>query len=220
LLDVAGIIEVSSNVGASRIFEATGAKPFDDTLARFHLGDASTVQLPDVARGDVPKTATLDAGDAALVAIGEGLTATPLQMAAVYAVFANGGEYVAPTLVRNALDDSGRTPLRPSVRERVMRAETAHTVMQLLERVVEGDRGTGKGARVQGVRVAGKTGTGGWTTPDGKDHVYSSFIGVVPADAPRYVILVGAADPREGASGAVLGAPAFAKIAARVLAVR
>jgi cell division protein FtsI (penicillin-binding protein 3) len=101
-----------------------------------------------------------------------------------------------------------------------MRAETAEAMMKLLERVVQGDHGTGKGARVQGVRVAGKTGTGGYTTPDGQDHVYSSFIGVIPADAPRYVILVGAADPREGASGAVLAAPAFAKIAARVLSVR
>jgi beta-lactamase regulating signal transducer with metallopeptidase domain len=221
LLDVFSIIEVSSNVGISRIFEATRRERFDETLARFHLGEPSALPLPDVARGDVPKTAMLDAGDAVMVAIGEGLTATPLQMAAAYGALANGGEYVAPTLVRKVTDDAGRTaPPRAVVRERVMRAETAQTVMQLLERAVQGDQATGKRARVQAVRVAGKTGTAVWTTPDGKEHLYASFIGVVPADAPRYVILVGAADPGENGWGPVVAAPAFAKIAARALGVR
>jgi beta-lactamase regulating signal transducer with metallopeptidase domain len=221
LLDVASIVEVSSNVGISRIFEATRRERFDETLARFHLGEPLGVPLSNVAPGDVPKTTMLDAGDAVMVAIGEGLTATPLQMAAVYGVFANGGEYVAPTLVRKVTDDAGRTvPRRAVLRERIMRAETAQTAIQLLERTVQGDQGTGKRARVQAVRVAGKTGTAVWTTPDGKEHVYASFIGVVPADAPRYVILVGAADPGENGGGPVVAAPAFAKIAARALGVR
>jgi cell division protein FtsI (penicillin-binding protein 3) len=220
-LDLAGVIEVSSNVGASRIFEATGKERFDEVLARFHLSEGSTVELPNVARGEVPKTARLDAYDGAMVAIGEGLTATPFQMAAAYASFANRGEYIAPTLVRKVLDDSGRTASpRAAVRERVMRADTAEAVMQMLERAVQGDNSTGKRARVQGVRVAGKTGTAGWTTPDGKDHVYASFIGIVPADAPRYVILVGAEDPGASGAGPIVAAPAFAKIAARVLSSR
>ncbi|HMI88077.1 MAG TPA: penicillin-binding transpeptidase domain-containing protein [Polyangiaceae bacterium] len=221
MLDVAGILEVSSNVGASQIFEATGKERFDEMLARLHLGEASSVELPNVARGDVPKTARLDAYDGAMIAVGEGLTATPLQMAALYGAFANRGEYVAPTLVRKVTDDSGRAmPSRAAARERVMRVDTAQTVMQMLERAVSGDQATGKRGRVQGVRVAGKTGTGGWTTPDGKEHVYASFIGIVPADAPRYVILVGAADVGENGSGPVVAAPAFAKIAARALGAR
>ena len=220
-LDVGGIIEVSSNVGASRLFDAIGKERFDDFLARFHLGDASTVELPNLERGDVPKSARLDAYDAAMVAIGHGLTATPLQMIAAYGALANRGEYVAPTLVRKITDDVGQTtPPRAMVRERVMRTETAQMVMEMLERAVNGEQSTGKRAKVEGVRVAGKTGTAGWTAPDGKEHIYASFIGIVPADAPRYVILVGAADPGENGSGPVVAAPAFAKIAARALAVR
>jgi cell division protein FtsI (penicillin-binding protein 3) len=220
VLDLAGIIEVSSNVGASRLFDAIGKDRFDEVLARFHLGDGPTIELPDVARGDVPKTARLDAYDGAMVAIGEGLTATPLQMSAAYGVFANRGEYVAPTLVRKLTDGTGRTaPPRAAVRERIIRVETARTVMQMLERAVNGEQATGKRARVQGVRVAGKTGTAGWTAPDGKEHVYASFIGIVPADAPRYVILVGAEDPGNDGWGPVVAAPAFAKIAARALGV-
>jgi cell division protein FtsI (penicillin-binding protein 3) len=217
-LDIREILEVSSNVGASRILDATGRDGFDATATRFHLGAASTVELPNMARGDVPKTAALDAYDAAMAAAGEKLAATPLQMATVYGVIANEGEYVAPTLVRKTLDETGRSVARRApVRERVVRAETARTVMQLLERAVQGDHATGKRAKVEGVRIAGKTGTGGFTTPDGQHHVYSSFIGVLPADSPRYVILVGVADPREGAPGPVVAAPAFARIAARVL---
>lgn len=220
LLDVAGIIEVSSNVGASRILDVTGRERFDELVARLHLAEPSTVELPNVARGDVPKTARLEAYDAAMVAIGEGLTATPFQMAAIYGAFANQGEYVSPTLVRQLRGASGETVSRRGVRERVMRAETAKTMIQLLERAVQGDQATGKRARLQGVRVAGKTGTAGWTTPDGKDHVYVSFVGLVPADAPRYVILVGAEDPAENGYAPVVAAPAFAKIAARVLGPR
>jgi beta-lactamase regulating signal transducer with metallopeptidase domain len=214
-LDLAQILEVSSNVGASRIFEAMDRERFDEALARFHLSDVSKVQLAGVAQGSAPKTTSLDAYTAAAFASGEVLTATPLQMAAAYAVFANGGEYVAPTLVRKG--DPAKKGGVPT-RERVLRAETAGTIMQLLERAVRGEHATGKRAQIEGVRVAGKTGTAGWSTPDGKEHAYASFIGVVPADAPRYVILVGAVDPRDGAGGGTVAAPTFAKIAARALA--
>ena len=150
-LDISGIIEVSSNVGASRLFDAIGKDRFDEVLARFHLGDASAVELPTVARGEVPETARLDAYDGAMVAIGEGLTATPLHMVAAYGAFANRGEYVAPTLVRKISDDSGRTvPSRAVVRERVIREGTAQTVMQMLERAVNGEQATGKARGCKG----------------------------------------------------------------------
>jgi cell division protein FtsI (penicillin-binding protein 3) len=216
-LDIAQILEVSSNVGASRIFDAMGATRFDEILARFHLADA-TRELPNVERGAIPKTVSLGAYEAAMVAAGEALSVTPIQMAAGYAVFARGGEYIAPTLVRAIEEGASRSP--GTGREQVIRPETARTVMQWLERAVQGRDATGKAAQIEGVRVAGKTGTGGYSTSDGKEHIYASFVGIVPADAPRYVILVGAVDPRGATTGGVVAAPTFAKIASRALGAR
>ncbi len=96
-----------------------------------------------------------------------------------------------------------------------MRAETAESMLTLLERVTSDADGTGRAARIEGVRVAGKTGTTrSRPTSTAKSH-YASFVGIVPADAPRFVILVGV-DGVAGAGGTV-AAPVFAAIAARAL---
>jgi cell division protein FtsI (penicillin-binding protein 3) len=91
--------------------------------------------------------------------------------------------------------------------------------MGMLERAVDGPNATGKAAGVSGVRVAGKTGTSALHEPEAS-QVYASFIGIVPADAPKFVILVGAIDPGEGGWGGTVAAPAFARIAARALSLR
>jgi cell division protein FtsI (penicillin-binding protein 3) len=135
------------------------------------------------------------------------MTASPLQLAAAYATFANDGAYVAPTLTRRA---------GLPAREVLLKPDTARTVVGMLEGVVAGDRATGKEARVAGVRVAGKTGTSEWSVPGG-DGIYASFVGIVPADHPRFVIVVGVEGPREGGTGGSVAAPTFARVATRAL---
>lgn len=125
------------------------------------------------------------------------LASTPLDMAAAYGVLADGGIYHAPSFA--AHDDAG---------QRIIRADTAATTLALLEGVT-GDHGTGKAARVDGVRVAGKTGT---------SRTYASFIGIAPLDQPRYVVFVGAESPRDGGSGGQVAAPVFSRVMTRLLA--
>ncbi len=134
--------------------------------------------------------------EGAAIAAGEALQISALELATAYTAFADAGVYHAP-------DGSS---------ERVMTAETARTVMSLMERVVNGDDGTGHAARIAGVKVAGKTGT----ASSRAGRYYASFVGVVPADAPRFVVLVGV----DGVTtpGGVAAAPAFASIASRALA--
>jgi len=148
----------------------------------------------------VPSPATVG------VAIGEGLEATPIQLAASFAALANGGIYHAPTLVRHA--DAG---------ERVVREDTARTVMAMLEGVT-GDHGTGKAARVDGVRVAGKTGTAELEADKSDGAYYASFVGAAPLDHPRYVVLVGAEAPRDRGTGGQVAAPVFSRVMKRALA--
>src|SRR6185437_10765304 len=116
--------------------------------------------------------------------------------------------YVPPTIVRRAAQPQGEPIVKP---------ETARTVVTMLGQVVYGEHGTGKAAAIPGVRVAGKTGTGDFERPDGTMAYYVSFVGIVPADHPRFVILVGVEAPREGGYGGNVAAPAFARVATQAL---
>lgn len=131
--------------------------------------------------------ATLDAP----AAIGATMTATPRQVARAYASLANGGDGV--------------------VSER-----TATRVTRMMEGVVVSEKGTGKKARVEGTRVAGKTGSSDWTANDAK-HTYASFVGFVPADRPRFVIYVGIESPKgDHPWGGEVAAPVFARLASQL----
>jgi beta-lactamase regulating signal transducer with metallopeptidase domain len=217
-LDVGGILAVSSNIGMAKIFDELGGAKLAAWTKRFHLDEATPLQLPGVVRGAVPSPIEDKSFRGATIAIGGGLTATPIQVAAAFSAIANGGVYHAPTLVRRA--DAG---------ERVLREDTARTVMAMLEAVVAGKDGTGKAARVAGVRVAGKTGTANLAPEepekaekpekeDGAGDYYASFVGAAPLEHPRYVVLVGAEAPRDHGSGGQVAAPVFSRIVSRALA--
>ena len=223
LLDLSGILEVSSNVGALRVYQALGDVRFERALGRFHLGDEEpAVQLKRApfAPGGARRPNVIQ-GEEAEGAVGEGFVTTPLQMLAVYAVFANGGEYVRPSLVRSVRDEAGRTYWRNTPqRAMVVRSETARAVMGMLERAVDGSNATGKAARVPGVRVAGKTGTSAGPPAGGvaslrELHRYRAR-GRSEVRHPRRR----ASHPREGGWGGTVAAPAFARIAARALSLR
>ena len=120
------------------------------------------------------------------------------------------GVWLPPTLTERS---------SPPVGVPVITPETARSVTTLLEAVVSSERGTGRRARVEGAQVAGKTGTVTWEDAQGGAHAYASFVGFVPSTAPRYVILVGVEQPKDGGSGGAVAAPAFAQVASRALAL-
>jgi cell division protein FtsI (penicillin-binding protein 3) len=209
LLTVPEMLATSTNVGFTKVFDRLGGARLDRWLRAFHFGVAPPVE--GAAAGDLPRAGEGASYEGAVLAIGEAMTATPLQIAAAYAAFANDGAYVAPTLARGA----------PPPREQIMKPETARAVVRMLDGAVHGELGTGGLARVEGARVAGKTGTASWALPGGGEGTYASFVGLVPAPTPgasRLVILVGLVQPHvEGATGGEAAAPAFARLASRVL---
>jgi beta-lactamase regulating signal transducer with metallopeptidase domain len=205
-LTVPEMLAVSSNIGFSKVFDRLGGERLGRWLRHFHFGVAPGVF--GAVAGELPGRLEDRSFDGAMAAIGEAMTASPLQLAAAYAAFANDGAYVAPTLTRRA----GSAP-----REMILRPETARAVVAMLEEAVNGEFATGKQARIAGTRVAGKTGTAEWRLPDGGEGVYASFVGIVPADRPRFVIVVGVEAPRGGESGGKIAAPAFARVASRAL---
>ena len=202
-LDAPHMLAQSSNVGISRVFDALGGERLGDWLGRFHFGHA--LALPGAASGVVPATITTGTLQGAEVAYGEAMTATPLQVAAAYAAFANDGVYHAPTVGGAA-----------APAERLVSSATAQEVMAMLRVVVNDESGTGTLARVEGANVAGKTGTAEWSGPDGHKHVYASFVGVADVPGRRIVALVGVETLRDDVYGGQTAAPAFAHLVSRL----
>jgi cell division protein FtsI (penicillin-binding protein 3) len=206
-LTVPEMLAVSTNVGFAKVFDRLGGDRLGRWLRRFHFAAAPTID--GAVAGEIPARIEDRSFEGAVVAIGATMTASPLQVAAAYAALANDGVYVAPTLTRRAASAPGEPLVKP---------DTARAVVAMLEGAVNSERATGKRARVAGARVAGKTGTAEFTQPSGGEGVYVSFVGIVPADRPRFVILVGVEAPSGGgAVGGTVAAPAFARVASRAL---
>jgi cell division protein FtsI (penicillin-binding protein 3) len=214
----AKVLAQSSNVGAAKIAARLGKQGLHETLLAFGFGERTGLGLPGEVRGQVP----FPRSDIALAtqAFGQGLTATALQITSAMAAVANGGVLVRPTVVKRILDPATGEVLdeaRPEVVRRAVSAETAATVARWLVGVVEDPKGTGKRARLDGWRVAGKTGTaqkadaisGGYSA----DRHFSSFVGFAPADAPRIVIGVFVDEPKGEIYGGEVAAPAFREVA-------
>jgi cell division protein FtsI (penicillin-binding protein 3) len=218
-LDLGGIIEVSSNIGAAKIALQLGADRYYRGLRAFGLGRLTGIDLPGEATGILRAPSSWREIDLANHGFGQGIAVTPIQLAVAYAAIANGGLLMRPYVVRSAYDAEGRLILRhtPQVMGRVIAPAVAHTVNVLLRGVVNGPDGTARRARVDGFVVAGKTGTAQMVDP--VTHRYfqnrhvASFVGFLPADDPRLVILVVLYDVGHGHFGGLVAAPVFSEIA-------
>jgi cell division protein FtsI (penicillin-binding protein 3) len=207
-----GILAWSSNVGTITVADKLGAQRLYQYQRAFGLGEPTGEGMPGESAGLVQPPANWSGSAYGSIPIGMGVSVTPLQMAAVYAAIANGGVWVRPHVVKEVVAAGGRpTPPRAAPTRRVISAENAAAVRTMLEAVVTLPGATGRSAAIDGYRVAGKTGTGK-TVRDGRYVAgeVASFIGMAPADAPRYVIAVFAHTP--SGNGGAVAAPAFAQM--------
>ncbi|NJP35231.1 peptidoglycan D,D-transpeptidase FtsI family protein [Micromonospora thermarum] len=208
-MSLPGMMAYSSNVGTIAIADKLGKDRLIDYQKRFGLGEATGVGMPGEASGRLLPAEEWSESSHGSVPIGHSVDATPLQMAAAYATIANGGTYVAPRLVKEIIGPDGKRtkPEAPPTRS-VLSPDTAAELRKILEAVTTVDSATGLAAAVPGYRVAGKTGTG-WRLVDGRKQPgeVASFIGMAPAEKPRYVIAVFAHTP--GGGGGDIAAPAF-----------
>ena len=194
-LDLVGAIAQSCNT----YFYQAGLRLGLDSLTAYAkevgLGLNTGIDMPGEKPGNIPTRQWLDtrygknkwgAGSVLNFAIGQGeVTATPLQMAVLYGAIASGGRAVRPYLVAR-VDSAGRTihTTLPEVRQLPMRQQDIDVVKLGLERVVEW--GTGTGARIKEISIAGKTGTA--QNPPRPDHAW--FVGYAPSDEPEVVFVV------------------------------
>jgi cell division protein FtsI (penicillin-binding protein 3) len=211
LLDLTQVLVKSSNIGMAQVAQALGCDEMHRLLGLLGFGRKTGVE----ATGEEPGRTTERKKwhrDYTLVSVSMGheLMVTPLQLAAAHASLLNGGLLVRPTLLRGE-------PRLPGARIPFDAAALAF-VRRAMELVVQ--EGTGKRARVPGVRVGGKTGTAE-KYPEGSGRYMASFLGFAPVDDPRLLVLVFADEPQavDGIKpyGGVCAAPVVGEILQRAL---
>ncbi|HTZ54804.1 MAG TPA: penicillin-binding protein 2 [Candidatus Acidoferrum sp.] len=210
------IVEYSHNVGAAEVGLATGAQNFYDMERNAGFGTPSDVELPGESPGIVPAPDSWSELSLPTMAFGQGVSVTPIAMARYYCAIANGGILLRPRIVHAIEDQQGKVIYQypPEVEHRVFSEKIAAELRMFLRAVVT--NGTGKDvAQIKGYTTAGKTGTAQMVV----NGVYApgqyaaSFIGMIPAEHPRYVIYVKIEDPRGVYYGGSIAGPVFARIA-------
>jgi cell division protein FtsI (penicillin-binding protein 3) len=207
---VADILAYSSNVGAVTIGLKLGATGFDKWIRAFGFGRPTGVQFPGEEQGIVISVDDYSGSTMGNLPIGQGLSVTPIQMAAAYSAIASDGELCAPRLI---LDENG-SPVSQSPCKRVISADNAGKIRKMLEGVLE-PGGTAANVSVPGYTLAGKTGTAQKVV----DGTYSdtqfvaSFVGFAPAQDPRLLAAIVVDNPKGDIYGGTVAAPAFGEIA-------
>lgn len=213
MLDLTGVIAHSSNVGTVALAQRIPDEAFHSVCEAFGFGQETRIEFPSEQRGLLRDPSQWSGLSRANLAIGQEVSATPLQLAMAYSAIANGGLLLRPRLVCATLEDGVFRELADSPERRVISPETASAVRDALTSVVEW--GTGGSAAVPGVTVAGKTGTAERLNEDG---YLSAFAGMVPAEEPRLVAVVVFDQPdREYRWGSALAAPVFGRIVSAVI---
>lgn len=209
------IVTHSSNVGTIMLAKRLGKNRIDHYLREFGLADTTGLQFPGESGGLLLDPKKWSGTSIGTVPIGQGVAVTALQMLGAYNTIANGGVYIAPSLLKGVQDASGdlHPPPAPSQR-RVISADTAAALRKALTSAVR--EGTGVQASIDNYTVAGKTGTSRKPFENSvgyREGVYvASFAGFVPAEAPRLSAIVVLDEPTPYYGGLV-AAPLFAQLA-------
>ncbi|MDB5093837.1 MAG: stage sporulation protein [Candidatus Eremiobacteraeota bacterium] len=213
---VEDIIAYSHNVGAAEIGLSVGKRAMYRTIRAFGFGSPTQIELTGENPGILDPPEAWSGSQLATISFGHGISTTPLALVRAYAAIANGGTLLRPRIVHALADADGNVFYRypAEVERRAISARTSATLMRYLRAVVV--RGTGKQtARVAGYTTAGKTGTA-QVVENGRYEpgaYVASFIGMIPAERPRYVILVKVERPRGSIYGSEVAAPVFAELA-------
>ncbi len=219
---IAGIIAHSSNIGMSQVASHISEQTQYNYLRAFGLGQPTGIGLPSESDGDLPPVSKWYGDTRYTLSFGQGVAATALQMAEVYATIANGGVRIRPTLIQGTTNSAGKyTAVAPQPSERVIQPKTARELLDILEQVPVVDaEGAQPWGVIPGYAIAAKTGTSQESNGSCALCVYgSSWIGIAPGDKPQLVVAVNVQNPRKGGHfGAVVAGPVFYQVMKNALA--
>ncbi|BAZ65628.1 MAG: penicillin-binding protein 2 [Pelatocladus maniniholoensis HA4357-MV3] len=212
-INIAQILQHSSNIGMVQIIQRLQPSVYYGWLEKLGLGQALSTDLPFIVASQLKSQEKFIASpiEPATTSFGQGFSLTPLQLVQMHGALANGGKLVTPHVIKGLVDSKNQihyTPTTPEPRQ-IFSAITTQQVVEMMETVV--DEGSGKPSQISGYRIAGKTGTaqiagrsGGYVS----GAYVTSFLGILPVEAPRYVVLALVDEPRgTNTYGSTVAAP-------------
>ena len=222
-LTLTEVIQKSSNIGMIKIVkELLRARPdlFQIYVENFGFGKQTGVDLPYEQSGNLYALKRWDTNSLGSVPFGQGISVTPLQMVNALAAIANGGTLHKPYITKEVRDERGNLirKMYPTEIRQVIDPTTARMMTDILVGVVE--NGSGARAKIEGVKIAGKTGTA-QKAERGKGYIAGkevmSFMGFLPADDPKIAIIVTLDEPSGARFSGTMAAPIFKRIAEQTL---
>ena len=191
------------------LIERIGVDRFYSYLDKFCIGKSLPVDFASSSGGILINKASVTASDLARMGFGQSIALSPLQLVSSVSAIVNGGAFHAPYFVKNITDSKGNLVYmqNPTKYSDVVSSSVSASICKMLESVVA--KGGGKKAQIDGYRIGGKTGTAqkyeNGAIAQGK--YVASFVGLLPADKPEYVVLVIADEPHGSFYGATAAAP-------------
>jgi len=213
------VIELSSNIGTTKIAQFLGAATVYKYAKLFRFGSPTGINLLGEVRGVLKDPRQWSKTSISAVPIGQEVTVTALQLVCAIAAIANDGVYMQPLVVKYIRDQEGQVikEFTPQVLAKVISPETAKRLRQILKGAV--DNGTGKMAKIEEASVGGKTGTAQKVVNGQYSHdkFYASFIGFAPAENSKIAVVVVVDEPHPSYYGGTVAAPIFRKVTEDVL---
>ncbi|HKS83647.1 MAG TPA: penicillin-binding transpeptidase domain-containing protein [Candidatus Acidoferrales bacterium] len=220
-LSVRQILEDSSDVGAIKVALRLGAPRFYDTIRQFGFGQLTGISLPGENHGLLRPLDDWSGNSIGSIAMGQEVSATPIQIISAISAIANGGILYEPRIVREIAGGTALLPQPRPEQRRVTDARTAATLRGMMEDVIL--EGTGKNyAQLDGYTAGGKTGTAQKIDPAtgrySRTNYMASFAGFAPVNDPAVTILAVLDSPVGGHEGNETAGPVFKRVAEQVLA--
>ena len=219
ILSIPEILWHSSNIGITKVAMKLGKNKLYRYIRKFGFGEKTGIDLPGEEEGIVRKPYEWSKASIGAIPYGQEIGVTPIQLTMAVGVIANGGYLLKPYIVKEiASDEKIILKRKKEVKRRVISTRTANLMKEMMAGVVK--KGTGIKARITNYRIAGKTGTAQKYIP-GKGYnsgkYIASFIGFLPVEKPRFLLLIVINEPEGLHYGGEIAAPCFKKVMERIL---
>ncbi len=209
-------LEVSSNIVFAKISYLVGGELFYRMARDMGFGSKTGIELPGETMGRLVPPIRWSGSTLQAMSRGYEVQASPLQIITAFAAIANNGILVKPYIVKKIVDQNSETVYenQPVIIRRVLSESNAKILTDMLVSVVDGEHGTARLARIENIKIAGKTGTARLLV-NGKysnENLLASFVGYFPAENPKVVCLVMLRNPKINGNVAGMGGTTSAVI--------
>ena len=202
-------VQNSCNCLFMNIALAVGVERFYEGIRAFGLTSKTGIDVSGEASGLTIKESDVKTVDLARIGFGQAIAVTPIELLRACAAVVNGGNLVTPYVMDKIIGSGGQVLYQgsPIIKSGVIKESTSKAMREVLETVVL--TGSGKGAKVEGLRIGGKTGTAQKYANGAiaRGKYVSTFVGFAPADKPEYIALIVVDEPVGAYYGGIVAAP-------------